>query len=137
MPNVLADKYGRFNVMTIMVLFSTIIILGLWIPGRSNAAMIPFAALFGIGSGAVIGLGPVLIMNISPMNEVGYRMGTVFAIAGLGTLTSPPIGGAIAADSGGKYDYAAVFSGVNYMIGLIGIIFLRGRVAGWKVFAKV
>ena len=69
------------------------------------------------------------------MNEVGYRMGTVFAIAGLGTLTSPPIGGAIAADSGGKYDYAAVFSGVNYMIGLIGMIFLRGRVARWKVFA--
>jgi MFS family permease len=136
-PNVLADKYGQFNVMTIMVLFSMVIILALWIPGRSNAAMIIFAALFGIGSGAVIGLGLVLIMNISPMNEVGYRMGTVFAIAGLGTLTSPPIGGAIAADSGGKYDYAAVFSGVNYMLGLIGIIFLREKVAGWKVFAKV
>jgi hypothetical protein len=41
-------------------------------------------------------------MNISPISEVGYRMGTVIAIAGIETLTSPPIGGAIVAGDGGS-----------------------------------
>jgi len=108
-----------------MILFSAIIVLGLWLPGHSHAAIITFAALFGIGSGACIGLGPVLIMSISPMSEVGYRMGTVMAIAGLGTLTSPPIGG--------SYEYACVFSGESYFVALAGILVLRGRIAGWKV----
>ena len=137
MPNVLADKYGRFNIMILMVIFSIVIVLGLWLPGRSDATSIAFATLFGIGSGAVIGLGPVLIMSISPMNEVGYRMGTIFAIAGIGCLTSPPIGGAIAdATRNEDYDFACVFSGLNYFISLVFIIWLRMRLVGWKVGAK-
>jgi MFS family permease len=120
-----------------MVLFSTITILGLWLPAHSHAAMIAFAALFGIGSGACIGPGPVLIMSISPVSEVGYRMGTVMAIAGVGTLTSPPIGGAIIAKHGWSQGYACVFSGVSYFVALAGILVLRRCVAGWKVAIKV
>ena len=120
-----------------MILFSTIIVLGLWLPGHSHAAIIVFAALFGIGSGACIGLGPVLIMSISPIEEAGYRMGTVMAIAGIGTLTSPPIGGAIVARQDGSYVFACVFSGVSYLVALVGILVLRGRVAGWKVAVMV
>ncbi|KAL4751796.1 hypothetical protein BDW72DRAFT_192657 [Aspergillus terricola var. indicus] len=137
MPNILADKYGRFNVMIIMVLSSMIIVLALWLPGRSEATMISFAALFGVGSGAGIGLGPVLIMGISPIKEVGYRMGTIFAIAGIGALTSPPIGGAIVERTKhGDFDYACVFSGVNYFFSLVFIIILRVRLVGWKLTAK-
>ena len=120
-----------------MILFSNIIILGLWLPAHSHVAIIAFAALFGIGSGGVIGLGPVLIMGISPMKEVGFRMGTVFAIAGVGTLTSPPIGGAIVSASGGSYVYACVFSGVCYFVSLSIFIVLRGRLAGWKLTTKM
>ncbi|KAL4767261.1 major facilitator superfamily domain-containing protein [Aspergillus nidulans var. acristatus] len=136
-PNILADKYGRFNVMIIMVLFSMIIVLALWLPGRSEATMIAFAALFGVGSGACIGLGPVLIMGISPIKEVGYRMGTIFAIAGIGALTSPPIGGAIVGRTKhGDFDYACVFSGMNYFFSLVFIVILRARLVGWKLTAK-
>ncbi|KAL5041166.1 hypothetical protein BDW71DRAFT_213274 [Aspergillus fruticulosus] len=136
-PNILADKYGRFNVMIIMVLFSMIIILALWLPGRSEATMIAFAMLFGVGSGACIGLGPVLIMGISPIKEVGYRIGTIFAIAGIGALTSPPIGGAIVGRTGhGDFDYACVFSSINYFFSLIFIIILRARLVGWNLMAK-
>jgi MFS family permease len=136
-PNLLADKYGRFNVMTLMILFSMITILGIWLPGRSEATSIVFAALFGISSGATIGLGPVLIMSISPMNEIGYRMGTIFAICGVASLTSPPIGGAIVeATKGGVYDFACVFSGLNYGIALVLILWLRVRLVGWKIGIK-
>lgn len=137
-PNILADKYGRFNVMVVMALFSTITILALWLPGRSEGALVAFAALFGIGSGACIGLGPVLLMGLSPIKEVGYRIGTVFAIAGVGALTGPPIAGAIVAKTeGGNYDYACVFCGISYLIAVVGIVVVRGRVAGWNIGAKV
>jgi len=76
-------------------------------------------------------------MSISPIEEAGYRMGTVMAIAGIGTLTSPPIGGAIVARQDGSYVFACVFSGVSYLVALVGILVLRGRVAGWKVAVMV
>ncbi|EAU33084.1 conserved hypothetical protein [Aspergillus terreus NIH2624] len=136
-PNIVADRFGRFNVMIIMLLFSMILVFALWLPGRSAATMIVFAALFGVGSGAGIGLGPVLIMGISPMKEVGYRMGTIFSIAGIGALTSPPIGGAIVGRTkNGDFDYACVFSGVSYFFALVFIVILRARLVGWKVMAK-
>lgn len=136
-PNYVADKVGRFNVMIVMVFLSAVVILGLWLPGRGDGALIAFAVLFGITSGAGIGLGPVLITNISPPKELGFRMGTIMSIAAIGTLTSPPIAGAIVTDDGGSYRYAAVFAGVNFLIAGLGIGLLRVRLEGWKINAKI
>ncbi|EAW15403.1 putative monocarboxylate transporter [Aspergillus fischeri NRRL 181] len=137
MPNYIADKVGRFNVMLVMTSLSAILVLALWLPARGNGALITFAALFGITSGAIIGLGPVLIVSISPMSELGYRMGTVLAFAAVGTLTSPPIRGAIAADSGGSYTYTCVFSAVSFILGTIGLAALRVRLSGWGLTTKI
>ncbi|GIJ92456.1 hypothetical protein Asppvi_011438 [Aspergillus pseudoviridinutans] len=136
-PNYIADKVGRFNVMLVMTSLSATLVLALWLPARGNGALITFAALFGITSGAIIGLGPVLIVSISPMSELGYRMGTVLAFAAVGTLTSPPIGGAIAADGGGRYTYTCVFSGVSLILGIVGLAALRVRLSGWGLPTKV
>lgn len=64
-PNALSDKLGRFNIMTVMAAFTSIVILALWIPATGNAPLILFAILFGIGSGAGIGLTPGLVAQIS------------------------------------------------------------------------
>ncbi|KAJ9138316.1 MFS general substrate transporter [Coniochaeta hoffmannii] len=68
-PNYIADKLGRFNVTIVMTALSAVVVLALWLPGRGDGAFISFAVLFGITSGAGIGLGPVLIASISP---IGY-----------------------------------------------------------------
>ncbi|GFF95101.1 hypothetical protein IFM53868_07850 [Aspergillus udagawae] len=136
-PNYIADKVGRFNVMLVMTSLSAILVLALWLPARDNGALITFAALFGITSGAIIGLGHVLIVSISHMSELGYRMGTVLAFAAVGTLTSPPIRGAIAADSGGSYTYTCVISGVSFILGTIGLAALRVRLSGWGLTTKI
>lgn len=133
----MADKVGRFNVMVVMVLLSAIVVLALWLPGRGDGAFVAFAVLFGLTSGAGIGLGPVLMASISPEGELGFRMGTIMSIAAIGTLTSPPIAGAIVANDGGSYTYAAVFSGVNFLIAALGIGLLRVRIGGWKVTTKM
>ena len=52
-----------------MTALSAVVVLALWLPGRGDGAFISFAVLFGITSGAGIGLGPVLIASISP---IGY-----------------------------------------------------------------
>ncbi|KAF7547067.1 hypothetical protein G7Z17_g7992 [Cylindrodendrum hubeiense] len=136
-PNLVADKVGRYNVMVVMLLASAVIVLGLWLPGRGDGALITFAVLFGISSGAGIGLGPVLMTNISPPGEFGFRMGTIMSIAAIGTLTSPPIAGAIVADDGGSYRYAAVFSGVDFLLAAFGMGLLRVRLGGWKLNVKI
>jgi MFS family permease len=136
-PNYIADKIGRLSVMPVMTSLSAILVLALWLPVRGNSVLITFAALFGITSGVVIGLGSVLIFSISPMNEMGYRMGTVLAFASVGTLTSPPIGGAITADTGGSYTHACVFSGVSFVLGTIGLAALRVRLSGCGLTTKI
>lgn len=132
-PNAIADKVGRFNVMIVMSGFTTILILALWLPSTGNAALIVFAALFGIGSGAGIGLTPALCAQISPIQEIGIRSGTVFSIAAFAALTGSPIGGQIIADSHGSFRYAIVFGGVSCAIGTALFIVTRITLAGVKM----
>ncbi|EAU35084.1 conserved hypothetical protein [Aspergillus terreus NIH2624] len=136
-PNMLADKYGRFNILIVMLVLTNVVLLAVWLPGKSNAAIIVFAALFGVGSGACIGLAPVLIMNLTPSHsDVGFRMGAALAVGGIAALTSPPIGGAISARSGGTYDNAFIFAAANGFVATAVLIILRGRAVGWSLFAK-
>jgi len=116
-PNALADKLGRFNVMIVMSAFTTVLILALWLPAEGNVPLILFAVLFGIGSGAGIGLTPALCAQVSPIRDIGVRTGTVFAVAAFAALTGSPIGGQIIADSHGSFRNAIIFAGVSCAIG--------------------
>ena len=113
--------------------FTTILILAMWLPATGNAALIVFAALFGIASGAGIGLTPALCAQVSPIQEIGIRTGTVFSIAAFAALTGSPIGGQIIAASHGSFRYAAVFGGVSCAIGTVLFIVTRIALAGVKL----
>lgn len=137
LPNYIADKSGRFNVMTMMSGLSTILVLALWLPGHNNAAIICFAAFFGFSSGGVIGLGPSLIATISPMNEIGFRMGVFMAFTSVGALIGPPVAGAIISADNGSYTFVAVFSGLCFAIATMGMALLRVRLVGVGLKAKI
>lgn len=132
-----ADKVGRFNVITSMAILSGVLCVALWLPGHSIGANIAFAALFGISSGGLIGLGPVLVVEVSPISEVGTRMGVILAIASVGVLTAPPIGTYIAASSDGGYTYTALFAGINCFVAAIGLWAVRVRLQSWSLMVKV
>ncbi|GAB1209517.1 hypothetical protein APSETT445_008296 [Aspergillus pseudonomiae] len=136
-PNYVADRVGAFNVMLVMTTFTATLVLALWLPARSNGAILTFTALFRIGSGGGVGLGPVLIAILSPMSEVGVRVGLTLAIGAIGGLTGPPIAGAIAAQDGDSFRFACVFSGVSYVLSLLCFVILRVRRGGWRVASKV
>lgn len=132
-PNAMADKVGHYNIMIAMSAFTTVLLLALWIPAEGNAATIVFTALFGVASGAGIGLTPVLIAHISPLQQIGTRTGACFSIAALAALTGSPIGGAILdAAADGSYRSTKIFGGVSCAVGTLLFVLSHLAQGGWR-----
>ena len=64
LPGIVADRLGRFNVMTITVACSRVMVLALWIPNRVNIPIVIFAILTGVFSGGYFSLGPTWTAQI-------------------------------------------------------------------------
>ncbi|GAB1315633.1 hypothetical protein MFIFM68171_05843 [Madurella fahalii] len=112
---------------------TSVLVLALWIPASGNAATTVFTALFGIASGAGIGLTPVLIGHISPIQQIGTRTGTCYSIAAVAALTGSPIGGAILAAKGdGPFQNTKIFAGVSCALGALFFIASNVALGGWK-----
>lgn len=105
LPGIIADRFGRFNIMILTTGFSAIIVLALWLPAHGNAPIIVFSALYGFSSGAFVSLGPALIAQISPIREIGVRTGTFFACIAIAGLCGNPIGGALVGQDDGGFLY--------------------------------
>lgn len=109
--------------------------LALWIPANSDQAIVTFAVLFGFFSGAYVSLIAALIVQISPLREIGIRTGLVFLLASIGGLTTGPMAGRILEASG--WTGVKVFSGVLCLAGSSFVLVARVKMAGsglWTVF---
>ncbi|KAH8595256.1 major facilitator superfamily domain-containing protein [Bisporella sp. PMI_857] len=135
LPGIVADRIGRFNVMIVTTAFSAIIVLALWLPAKGNAPIIVFSILYGFSSGAFVSLGPALMAQISPIQEMGVRTGTFFLFVAIAGLTGNPIGGALVGEDDGDYLYLQIFCGVAMVMGTIFFTASRWVQAGFK--AKV
>ncbi|THC96401.1 hypothetical protein EYZ11_004135 [Aspergillus tanneri] len=124
-PNYLADRFGRFNIMLIMSCIASICILAIYIPVTSNTGIIVFASVFGFASGAFVSLAPTIMAQISPLGKVGQRIGTMYGMASLGALFGSPIGGALIKSWGGSYTGMIVFSGVMEFGGFLSFAIAR------------
>ncbi|KAK1956007.1 major facilitator superfamily transporter [Colletotrichum sublineola] len=118
-PGIIADKIGRYNAMVFITLMSAVFCLGLWIPGKSNAAIIVFLIIFGFSSGGFISLGPACIAQISDIRQIGVRTGTAYAVQSFGALTGSPIAGAIVASQGGRYLGLQLFCGFAMLASVV------------------
>ena len=117
--------------MIVITILSAISVLGIWIPGKSNAAIIAFVVIFGFASGGFISLGPALIAQISDIRQIGTRTGTAFAIQSFGGLTGSPIGGAIVTAQGGSYLGLQLFCGFTMVASACFLCIARVRLAGF------
>lgn len=86
LPNYIADRFGRFNIMVVTTFFCVITVLGLWLPSgvreeRTKGMLISFAVLYGFGSGSGIGLTPVCVGQICRTEDYGKRYGTCYSLA--------------------------------------------------------
>jgi len=124
--------------MVLTTYLSSILVLALWLPSRSNAPAIVFSALYGFGSGAFVSLAPALVAQISDVRQVGVRNGTFFAVIAVAALTGNPIGGALVPDVvHGSFTRLQVFCGVVMIAGATAFVAARCCVGGVGIFKKV
>lgn len=98
--------------MIAVTLFSTILVLALWLPSHGNIPIILFAAIYGFSSGTAVSFLPALVAQISDIREIGIRNGANFLAIAIAVLIGNPIAGALVDRDGGGYLYLQLFCGL-------------------------
>lgn len=144
LPGFLSDRFGRFNVIIVTIALCCATVLGLWLPARGDssassssqqpALTIAFAVLFGFASGSNLGLVPVCLGQLCDSRDFARYMTTANFLASFGTLTSPPIGGALL-ELGGEKGWMGLilFSGLSYGVAFGCYLAARVLAVGWDV----
>ncbi|PLB39762.1 MCT family MFS transporter [Aspergillus candidus] len=92
----IADRYGRLNVLIILISAAVITIFVILYPFSHHLpALYLFSALYGLFSGSFISLAPVCIRQVSHAKEIGMRFGTCYCLVSFATLICIPIGGEV------------------------------------------
>jgi MFS family permease len=134
LPGWIGDKFGRFNVMIVTTYTTVLFTLALWIPGKSDGALIAYAALFGFTSGTFVAMVPALVAQVTKdVRKIGVRNGTNFFIIAVAALTGNPIAGALIAYADGGYVYLQTFAGITMFIGASFFVVARYTQVGFKM----
>lgn len=139
LPGFVSDYIGRFNTLMIMIVFTLILMLVLWLPfgHTSLAALYTFVALFGFGTGSWMALTPACIGQLCEAEQFGRYYGTLYFIASLAALVCIPISGELVESVGPQV--MVVF--MCAILGLSLVTFTLSRWAcldwRWKWKAKV
>ncbi|KAF2244355.1 MFS general substrate transporter [Trematosphaeria pertusa] len=136
LPGYLADKIGRFNTLLIMIIFTLVVMLVLWLPlgDRSLPAIYAFAALFGFGTGSWMALTPACVGQLCRAEEFGRYYGSMYFIASLATLVCIPISGELV-QTVGPQPMVAFFCAV-LALSLISFVFSRWACLGRRWIVK-
>lgn len=133
-PGLLADKWGRFNMIILTVGLCAVSILALWLPAKgSKAVLVVFTLVLGFASGGNVSLLPVCVGQLCDSRDYGRYLSSSMLVASFGTLTGIPIGGALLRLPGETAWTALVlFSALSYVVALGFYICARVQVVGWR-----
>lgn len=135
LPGVLADRFGRLNILCAAGL-STGILIFCWPSITTSASVIVFSALFGFCSGAIIsGMSVCLATCPSDPRNIGTYMGMGMGIASFAALIGPPVNGALVTRYNG-YDQVSIFSGVVVLAGAV-VVLLAKHLTRDGILAKI
>lgn len=138
-PGYFSDKIGRFNTLFVMIIFTLVWMLVLWLPlgDRSLGALYAFAAFFGFGTGSWMALVPACIGQLCKAEEFGRYYGSVYFIASLATLVCIPISGELVEAWGSRA--MVIFLCAISVLSLVSFAFSRWACLGkrWVINEKV
>ncbi|KAL8832799.1 MAG: hypothetical protein Q9170_004744 [Blastenia crenularia] len=132
-PGLLADRLGNFNVMFIFVMALGIVTLGVWVPGGSTGSIIIFTVLYGVFSGAYLALAPMLVAQISKIQQIGIRSGAMFFAVSTAALAGGPVGGALVDADNGRFRYVQIFTGAMFFASAGAVLMARACALGFSV----
>ena len=94
----LCDHFGALNVHAVVTFIGSLLVLTLWTTATTVPSAIAFVVLFGVFSGAVIGLPPASVAYIlgkSPeaQSKLGQWVGMMYSSSAVFALTGPVIAG--------------------------------------------
>ena len=117
----LCDKFGALNVHATVTYVAALLVLCLWTTAKTVPAAIAFVVLFGIFSGAVIGLPPAsvaFILGPDPLAQakLGQWTGMMYSSAAIFALTGPVIAGHLISRYGDNFLTVQLWSGTCMMI---------------------
>jgi MFS family permease len=126
-PPYIADLIGPMNIFIPTAFVAGICGLA-WMAVTSTAGLYVWAVFYGITAGGVQGLFPACLSILTTdLSKAGVRMGMVFTINSIATLTGPPIAGAIINKMNGRYEGAQTFAGAVLLVGMG--FFIAARIA--------
>ncbi|THU83985.1 MFS general substrate transporter [Dendrothele bispora CBS 962.96] len=89
-----ALKYGAINAMIIFTSVAAVVTY-IWPFVTGHAGYVVVICLYGLSSGAFVGLFPVPVAALGDLSDFGSRAGLQMTLMALGALAGPPISGAI------------------------------------------
>ncbi|KAK9472951.1 major facilitator superfamily domain-containing protein [Dipodascopsis tothii] len=113
----LADRVGKYNMYISSALVAGIITIALWIPAHTVPTIVLYSVLYGYFSGAVLGMYPAVVAQISPNDEIGTRIGAISSFMSFASLSGLPIAGAVLTTGGGSFFAPSMFAGVSMLVG--------------------
>ena len=113
---VLADKFGRLNILALAGVITGIVICCLN-KAETTVTLVLFSVVFGFFWGAIVS-GSSAAFAVCPKDprDIGTYMGMGLAVSSFGALIGPPINGMLVNIYGGFFE-AFLFSGVMCLVG--------------------
>ncbi|CCC09357.1 hypothetical protein SMACR_05228 [Sordaria macrospora] len=134
-------ELGPFNTAILLSLLATLSLLAILLPptlhpgrtGMSSSRFTTFTVLFGLSSGAVLGLEPVLVSPMLPSSssngvygsQFGQYFGTLYTLVSMVSIAGIPIGSNLVSACHGKFWGLVVFVGVAFGVGMVGLLLVR------------
>ncbi|KAG8950837.1 hypothetical protein FRC04_007069 [Tulasnella sp. 424] len=127
----LSDKAGALNILIpFSVLAAAFTMIWPWC--TTKGSLIAIALLYGISSGAFVGLLAVPVAQLGGTGDIGRRTGMLFTVASIGAVVGPPLNGAIYSRYGG-FHQVGIFAGCMILAGAALMTAARYKALGsWR-----
>ncbi|KAJ5510037.1 hypothetical protein LT330_007088 [Penicillium expansum] len=121
-PGVLADRFGRLNVLSLGGIMTGIIIFCMN-KAESNPALIVYSIAFGFWSGTIIsGASAVLSILVPNPRVSGTYLGMALGVSSMAVLIGPPVNGALVNKYHGYFEVSMLSGTVCVLGGLLALV---------------
>ncbi|OTA90631.1 hypothetical protein M434DRAFT_397885 [Hypoxylon sp. CO27-5] len=115
-PGILADKFGRLNILSFGGFMSGIVIL-CWDKVETTAALVVYSLAIGFSSGMIISGGSAAFTECpKDPRDLGTYIGMGMGLSSFAALIGPPVNGVLVSKYGG-FSQVSIFSGVTVLAG--------------------